>query len=339
VAERAIMEPIAVGGRSPHLVWIVGGFMLRRTLALLSFLIPLLACSLMAGTPTQIAPEAESTVVVGGITRLDAPPTRTPAPDSITPNTDPNAPTPLPSAGNGNGQAVSDYNPVGNLTGPIAAKVLSNLSNADCPVPSGWTTYTVQAGDSLFAIAFANRVDINTLQTTNCLINRSVIEIGQVLLVPVNASAAAAPTLDSARVLQAPATVDIYLVLEVPDGRIGGLAAGCGNMLVPIAQTVYGAPNGEARVRAALEALFALEGASVNEYRNRLADSALQVESVTIQDGIARVALRGEVSFAGVCDIPLVRGQIEQTVLDDDAVNQATITVNGMALDEVFSQQ
>ncbi|MEL6272730.1 MAG: GerMN domain-containing protein, partial [Chloroflexota bacterium] len=149
-----------------------------------------------------------------------------------------------------------------------------------------------------------------------------------------------APTVDTgSRILAAPETVDIYLVLDVPDGRVGGIPAGCGNMLVPIPTTVYGADTPANRVKAALESLFAISERSVDDYSNPLVSSDVVVGSVQIDTGVATVALSGEMTFAGVCEIPLLRGQIEQTVLDDSAVNQAIITINGQSIDAFFSQR
>ncbi|MEM6527948.1 MAG: LysM domain-containing protein, partial [Chloroflexota bacterium] len=229
------------------------------------------------------------------------------------------------------------------------ARVTANLSNPDCPLPVGWTTYTVQRGDSLFAIAQDYDSDVETLQEANCLVDPRYIEVEQVLAVPGEDAPAqivrsdainTAPTADtSSRILAAPETVDIYLVLEVPDGRVGGIPAGCGNMLVPVPTTVYGADTPENRVRAALEGLFAITERTVDDYINPLVTSDMVVDDVRIDTGIATVALSGNMTFAGVCEIPLLRGQIEQTILDDAAVNQAVVTINEQSIDAFFSQR
>lgn len=307
--------------------------MFPRLLPLAALILATLACSLAPGVPTPTEPASEATI--GAIVR--DPPTRTPVsasaelPSGV-------QPTPV--------QAVNAEVQSGDIANPTnRARVTANLSNPDCPMPDGWTTYTVQRGDSLYRIAQNYDSDVPTLQAANCIIEARYIEVGQVIAVPGDGEGAApaaevAPTADtSSRILAAPGTVDLYYVLDEPDGRVGGIPMGCGNMLVPISRTVYGADTPANRVKAALEALFENESATVDSYGNPISQSSLAVESVQIDTGIARVALAGEIMFAGTCEIPLVRGQIEQTVLDDEAVNQALITINGVSLDEVFSQR
>jgi hypothetical protein len=111
-------------------------------------------------------------------------------------------------------------------------------------------------------------------------------------------------------------------------------------MLVPVTTTVYGADTAENRVQAALEALFAVQERIVEQqYINPMGSSSMRVDAVQINTGVASVALSGEMRFAGACEIPLLRGQIEQTILDDSAVNRVTITINGQSIDEFFSQR
>jgi LysM repeat protein len=306
--------------------------MFPRLLPLAAIILTALACSLAPGATTPTNPPTEATV--GAIVR--DPPTRTPVGTSAELPSGVQA-TPL--------QAVNAAVQSGGVANPTnRARVTANLSNPDCPMPDGWTTYTVQRGDSLFRIAQNYDSDVPTLQEANCIIEARYIEVGQVIAVPGDGegvpAAEVAPTADtSSRILAAPGTVNLYYVLDEPDGRVGGIPSGCGNMLVPVSRTVYGADTPANRVKAALEALFENTSATVEGYGNPIRQSSLAVESVQIETGIARVALAGEITFAGTCEIPLVRGQIEQTVLDDEAVNQAFITINGVSLDEVFSQR
>lgn len=307
--------------------------MFPRLLPLAAIILTALACSLTPGATTPTTPPTEATV--GAIVR--DPPTRTPVGTSAELPSGVQA-TPL--------QAVNAEVQSGGVANPTnRARVTANLSNPDCPMPDGWTTYTVQRGDSLFRIAQSYDSDVPTLQEANCIIEARYIEVGQVIAVPGDGDSAAllptaAATADtSSRILAAPGTVDLYYVLNEPDERVGGIPSGCGNMLVPVSRTVYGADTPANRVKAALEALFENKSATVDSYGNPIRQSSLVVESVQIETGIARVALAGEITFAGTCEIPLVRGQIEQTVLDDETVNQALITINGVSIDEVFSQR
>lgn len=301
-----------------------------------------LACSLtVVEEPTPTVPPLDATVTVGAIINRGSPPTRTPV-GAAAQLPQGQQPTPI-AAINADVQTNAIVDPT------RQARVSANLSNPDCPMPQGWTTYTVSAGDSLFRIAQDNDTTVDTLVQANCIIDRAYIEVGQVIAIPTDGTAsivivdtaAERPTADtSGRILEAPSTANIYLVLETPDGRADGIEVGCGNMLVPVAQTVYGADTPENRVQAALEALFAIRSRTVDAYSNPLSNSSLTVDSVAITaDGMAQVALIGEVTVAGVCEIPLLRGQIEQTILNDAAVTSAAVTLNGDSLDVVFSQR
>jgi len=309
-----------------------------RFVALFLLTLPMLACSLSSAPPPPTPTHDDTAFTEAAIVRN--PPTRTPI-GNVPQLPSGQTATPI--------QVINSEVQTSRITNStVQARVAANLSNPDCPLPNGWKTYTVQRGDSLFVIAQKNDSSVDELQEANCIVDARYIEVGQVIGVPgdgsvaVNTSSSAviAATPDtSSRILAAPETVDIYLVLEVPDGRVGGIPAGCGNMLVPIPTTVYGADTPENRVRAALEALFALQERTVDDYTNPMQVSSVTVDSVQIDTGIANVSLSGNVTFAGVCQIPLLRGQIEQTILDDNAVNQVVITINGESIDEFFSQR
>jgi len=54
-----------------------------------------------------------------------------------------------------------------------------------CALPVGWATYTVQDGDTLFAIAQAVGSTVNDLRDANCLANIGTLPAGLPLYVPV----------------------------------------------------------------------------------------------------------------------------------------------------------
>jgi LysM repeat protein len=296
--------------------WIKAG---RWGIALVGILSSL-ACSLAVG-PLPSPTPFESDVVVGEITQLDEPPpTRTPF--GATPVVSELGPTPLPGA---ESQIVT-------------------VSNSNCETPVGWGTYTIQEGDYLSILALRYNTTVESLMAVNCIEDARFLQLGQVIAVPGSGDTVIGtetdlpplPTpilIDNDRVLAAPATVDLFFVLDVPDGRVGGIEAGCGQMLVPIPRTVQGADTPENRVRSAVEAMLAERASQVDRYRNPLQKSSLTLESFSLGTGIARVGLRGTLSIADVCEAPLVRGQIEQTVLADNAVNQVIVTLNGVPID------
>jgi LysM repeat protein len=51
-------------------------------------------------------------------------------------------------------------------------------------VPNGWVAYTVQAGDTLAAIAASYNLTVDQLAAANCLQDPDLIYEGQVLAVP-----------------------------------------------------------------------------------------------------------------------------------------------------------
>lgn len=57
---------------------------------------------------------------------------------------------------------------------------------ADCvpAMPSGWTTYTIQAGDTLSAIAAGSGSSISELAVTNCIRDPRFIVVGMTIFVP-----------------------------------------------------------------------------------------------------------------------------------------------------------
>lgn len=55
---------------------------------------------------------------------------------------------------------------------------------ASCDLPSGWTTYTVASGDTLFAIALATNTTVDELRFANCIDDIDNITAGDAVFVP-----------------------------------------------------------------------------------------------------------------------------------------------------------
>jgi spore germination protein GerM len=70
---------------------------------------------------------------------------------------------------------------------------------------------------------------------------------------------------------------------------------------------------------------------------NALYQSDLQVESVSIVDGIATINLTGRLLMGGECDNPRIQAQLEQTVLQFPTVTKAEIFINGKTLADALS--
>ena len=61
------------------------------------------------------------------------------------------------------------------------------------------------------------------------------------------------------------------------------------------------------------------------------------MDSLSISNGVASVALSGSLKLGGECDNPRVQAQLEQTVLQFPTVTQAEITINGKPLKDALS--
>lgn len=74
--------------------------------------------------------------------------------------------------------------PIPNLGSGVTPNVPVEGANPNCPLPPGWTTYTVETGDSMGLLAEQTDSTIQELTQANCLDNADQIYVGQVLYVP-----------------------------------------------------------------------------------------------------------------------------------------------------------
>lgn len=82
------------------------------------------------------------------------------------------------------GQPPSAVPSVGVTAPPGAPGAGVVSSGGQCIVPNGWVAYTVQAGDTLAAIAASYNLTVDQLAAANCLQDPDLIYEGQVLAVP-----------------------------------------------------------------------------------------------------------------------------------------------------------
>jgi hypothetical protein len=129
--------------------------------------------------------------------------------------------------------------------------------------------------------------------------------------------------------------VMVYLIALEDNGQ-AGIQVGCGDSAVPVQVQIQ--PT-QGVLRSALEALLSIKEQYYSEsgLYNGLYQSDLQVESVTITDGVAEVHLTGSMMLAGECDNPRVQAQLEQTVLQFPTVTKASIFINGKTLADAIS--
>jgi hypothetical protein len=130
---------------------------------------------------------------------------------------------------------------------------------------------------------------------------------------------------------------DIYLT-AIGDAGESGEEFGCGDSIVPVGITI--APT-VAPLTAALEQMFGFEDEYFGQsgLYNVFYQSDLVVEGIDINNGVAEIALSGELALSGECDAPRVQAQIRQTALQYDTIEEVNVTLNGEPLDEALSLQ
>lgn len=129
--------------------------------------------------------------------------------------------------------------------------------------------------------------------------------------------------------------VQIYLI-AVDDNGQTGIPVGCGDSAVPVQVQIQ--PT-QGVLKAALEALLAIKEQYYGQsgLYNALYQADLQVDKISINNGVASVYLTGTLLMGGECDIPRVQAQLEQTVLQFSTVTEADIFINGKPLADVLS--
>lgn len=113
---------------------------------------------------------------------------------------------------------------------------------------------------------------------------------------------------------------------------------GCNDKIFPIQQTSLMTPE------AAIQTLFNYRVATpmytdYAETYNVFANSALTIESLTIENWLATLKLTGTLSVGGICDSPRVSEQIKQTLLQYPEINEVNILINDEDLSSFLSEK
>ncbi len=133
--------------------------------------------------------------------------------------------------------------------------------------------------------------------------------------------------------------VIIFLVALGDAGR-AGRRIGCDDSLVPVRRqvAVTGAP-----LRAALQELLAAQREGtyggrelVNHWSGNREGLNLRLDSVALRAGVATIRFSGDLPVAGICDIPRITSQIEQTARQFPTVRQVRVFINGTPLREAI---
>lgn len=125
--------------------------------------------------------------------------------------------------------------------------------------------------------------------------------------------------------------VNIFMLQTETGGQVG-----CGDTLIPVSVPIE--PT-VAPMTAAYEQLFMVDEQNYQGLYNALSESDLTLASASIIDGVATVYLTGTFQFAGACDTPRVRAQLEQVALQYSTVDSVNIFINDQSLDDILSTQ
>lgn len=127
-----------------------------------------------------------------------------------------------------------------------------------------------------------------------------------------------------------------------PEGQASAYGPiGCESYLVPVPLVELPADTPtDQQIAAALNALFGVteQFTTTNNLFNALSLSALSVTNATVDaNGLATVALSGDVMLSGVCADAIFAAQIETTAQQVSGVTGTSVTINGIPLADVIS--
>jgi len=124
-----------------------------------------------------------------------------------------------------------------------------------------------------------------------------------------------------------------YMVL-LGDNGANGIPVGCEDSLVDITVPIWETDSLEDEIAATLTVLLSYDDRDFGEsgYINALYMNDASVESVTIEDGLATIKLSGSIPSGGICDDPRIIGQLEETVLAFEGIDEVEILINDSPL-------
>lgn len=132
--------------------------------------------------------------------------------------------------------------------------------------------------------------------------------------------------------------VGIFFIATDDQGQLGKMI-GCGDSVVGVEKTID--TNDQDVIKDTLQLLFSEKSQyySQSGLYNSLANSNLQIDSVSVSADKATVNLSGTYSFGGACDNPRFQAQIEETVLQFPTVKEVSVFVNQIPLEKILSGQ
>lgn len=110
------------------------------------------------------------------------------------------------------------------------------------------------------------------------------------------------------------------------------IQTGCGDSTMPVAETASYQFDGTDPIASINAALITLFSTTANQYQsqnlvNPLANQTMMIQSVTASGNNYTTHLTGSFAFGGVCEMPRVRAQVEETI------RKAALTGNTFDID------
>jgi len=311
------------------------------------------ACTLSNSPASEtILTEAPTTVA------LDSAPTRTPI------STDEEADDEAEQLGSGSLDTVdTNTNNTNSNSGTGNTTTVNTNTNTNtsrdtqtvvCNKQTGWNTYTVVSGDTLFGIAQRANSTVDTLVSANCLVDEGLIEVGQILYVPNpvqprtttgnntnnnnnnsnnNSGDANTPNNDPNRY-----TTEAWWIVQGDSAN--GFRVGCGDALL-LQQT--GVPS-NLGTRETLTRVFQHltddnnigVGQADRGWWNPISQTNLTVKEVSVAKNHSVVRLEGTIPRISACVDAQMEAQIAMNVLSLTRTQVATIFVNEQNMREFF---
>ena len=124
--------------------------------------------------------------------------------------------------------------------------------------------------------------------------------------------------------------VKVYLIALDDNGR-NGKKIGCGDSLVPVARNIR---QTAAPLTAALNELLSMpaEANGTPKLENFWKGRNLKLKSASIVNNTATIRISGEVFVAGICDMPRIESQIEETARQFPNVKRVRVFLGNQTL-------
>ena len=131
--------------------------------------------------------------------------------------------------------------------------------------------------------------------------------------------------------------VKIFMIALNDAGKLGK-KIGCGDSVVAVERII---PTDERGLRASLNELLSVREQDYGQsgLYNALYQSTLKVDDITLIAAKATIYLSGKVLLGGVCDNPRFDAQIKETALQFSTVQQVSVFVNKIPLEQILSEK